>query len=175
MRNCWCQLGTVLYQPQGYSSTSKAHSSTSVVSISGEWTLLLYIPLVPHIKLWKLMFNNNGFFCACPKFPVFSLPRRHLNDKQHFLSLCSLFFSASCSCLIADCPLSLGHSYFPLQSIVVSSSIIINWDRKRGKGENKHVRHSRRQSPTTLNAHQAPMNVDKERKPEEEHRLCLCC
>lgn len=75
---------------------------------------------------------------------------------------------------MAGCPLLLEHSYFPLQSILISSSIIINWDRKWGTGENKHTRHRKRQSPATPKPQQTPVNLHRGGKPEEELKSWLC-
>lgn len=76
---------------------------------------------------------------------------------------------------MAGCPPLLGHSYFPLQSILISWSVLINWDRKWGTEENKHSWHRTRQSPATPNSQQTPVNLHRGKQPERELKSWLHC
>ena len=68
---------------------------------------------------------------------------------------------------MAGCPPPLGHSYFPLQSTLISLRFIINWDRKWRTGENKHTWHRKKQSPASPKSQQTPVNLHRGWRPEE--------
>lgn len=74
---------------------------------------------------------------------------------------------------MAGCLPLLGHSCFPPQSIQISSSIIINWQRKWGTGKNKHAWDKKRQSPATPKSQQTPVNLRRGGRPEEELKSWL--